>query len=356
MKVFIRADASVQIGTGHVMRCLTLADKLRNKGAAVSFICRKLPGDLCRLINKKNFAVYKIPNRDLSSGFDIDVDFDAEETCRILSREQEVTDWLIVDHYSLGEKWERRQRPHVKKIMIIDDLADRSHDCDLLLDQNLNKDMQNRYNGLVPDYCIKFLGPRHAFLRSEFVVARQGLRQREGRVKRILVFFGGTDPANQTVKVLEAMRLTGFSEISVDVVVGKTNPYQGQVKEFCSAMANVNFYCQVQNMAQLMVNADLAIGAGGATVWERCYLGLPAIILVVAQNQAEVASAVAGAGAARNLGWSAGISVEELAEAIKWAIDNPDEIKRMSKKALNLMGDPESETNDSIIQTIMAGE
>ncbi|RJQ40803.1 MAG: UDP-2,4-diacetamido-2,4,6-trideoxy-beta-L-altropyranose hydrolase, partial [Nitrospiraceae bacterium] len=311
---------------------------------------------LCRLINKKNFTVYKIPNQDLNSGSDINVDLDAEETCRILSSEQEVPDWLIVDHYSLGEKWERRQRPHVKKIMVIDDLADRSHDCDLLLDQNLYENMENRYNGLVPDHCIKFLGPRYAFLRSEFFLARQGLRLREGQVKKILVFFGGTDPGNQTVKTLEALRLLNSSEISVDVVVGQTNPYRAQVKKICSDVPNFYFFCQVQNMAQLMVNADLAIGAGGVAVWERCYLGLPALILVVAQNQSAVASAVAGAGAARNLGWSAGIRVEELSEAIKWAIDNPDEIKRMSKKALDLMGGSISETNDSIIQALMAGE
>lgn len=347
MKVVVRSDASVQLGAGHIMRCLALAGELRSEGARVSFICRELPGDLCGLVEKKGYPVRRLPesgrlpegkpDQDDYSRGDLSPAEDAVRTIAVLEKDGGA-DWLVVDHYSLDSRWESQMRPLVKNIMVIDDLADRPHDCDLLLDQNLCKDMETRYQGLVPAHCRKLLGPGHALLRPEFRAARKILRERDGRVRRILVFFGGSDPADQTSKALEAIRRLNRPDISVDVVVGDSNPARDRVREKCSRLPNTAYHCQVENMAGLMAAADLAIGAGGTAAWERCFLGLPAVVLVVAQNQDQAAAAVAAAGAVRNLGWHDKVGAESLADAVEELLRNPGALREMGEKAVKLMG------------------
>lgn len=348
VNTFFRVDSSIQMGTGHLMRCLTLADALRKKESNVSFICRELPGNLCDLIEKKGFKVYRLPyttvkynNKNQSSGYaqwlGVSWEEDAEQTNAILAKEETVVDWLIIDHYALDKQWESLTRPFVGKIMVIDDLADRPHDCDLLLDQNLYEDIETRYEGIVPNNCQLLLGPRYALLRQEFVEARKNLRERDGNVKNILIFFGGTDPTNETWKALEAVQLLNRPDIAIDVVVGAANSSKDSIKEICSTMSNAHYHCQVDNMAQLVVNADLAIGGGGTTTWERCLLALPTIVLVIAENQMETTKAVAKAGAIYNLGWSRLVSTEKIMVAIKKAIENKYQMKEMGKKALSLM-------------------
>ncbi|OPX90129.1 MAG: UDP-2,4-diacetamido-2,4,6-trideoxy-beta-L-altropyranose hydrolase [Pelotomaculum sp. PtaB.Bin013] len=362
MNVYIRADASVKIGTGHVIRCLTLAGELRGRGAEVSFICRELAGNLCNYINNKGFKVCLLPynkkNLDnysrserhcLGAGWQAD----AEQTVKILANEKKIIDWLIVDHYALDEQWEGRIKQHVKKIMVIDDLADRPHACHLLLDQNLYEDMEQRYDKLVPDYCVKLFGPGYALLRPEFREARKNLRKRDGTVRRILIFFGGSDPANQTEKALEAIRLLNRPDIAVDVIVGDSNPNKQRLEEICEGMHNVNYYCQVDNIAQLMTNADLAIGAGGTATWERCYLGLPAIILIIARNQMETTFAVQKKGAILSSFCFRNISIKELMEVIKKAINNKVILQDISKIAMGLLGGDEYKGSEAVLRRMM---
>ncbi len=366
MRVFIRTDSSTQIGSGHVMRCLTLADVLHDRGADVSFVCSDLPGNLSDLIERKGFRVHKLTYVETinnesdkpaytTNRLGIDWQLDADETITILCNSLQPIHWLIVDHYALDSNWECRIRAYVKRIMVIDDLADRIHDCDLLLDQNLYKDMEARYEGLVPDHCWKLLGPEYAILRREFIEARQKLRNRDGSVKRILVFFGEIDPTNETSKALEALRILDRSDILVDVVSGVNNPHRAQIQRLCSQMPNTRFRCQVDNMAQLMSAADLALGAGGTTTWERCFLGLPSIIMVIAQNQYEVARAVANAGAAWNLGWSTRVDIEHLSREIERAISDPDAMREMSGVATSLMGHGSSNGMQLLVDTLIEG-
>ncbi len=348
MKVFIRADASVLLGSGHIMRCMTLAGELQAEGALVSFICRDLPGNLCSLVENKGYTVHRLPYSGLPAEDkpkqDIDARLggvspaaDADQTMAVLERAGGA-DWIIVDHYALDSRWESKMRRYVKGIMVVDDLADRPHDCDLLLDQNLYKNMKTRYDGLVPARCRKLLGPGYALLRPEFREARKCLKEREGRVRRILVFFGGSDPSDQTSKALEAIRMLNRPDISVDVVVGKSNPHRDRVREQCSQVPNSEFYCQVDNMAGLMASADLAVGAGGTATWERCFLGLPAIVLVIAQNHYEATAAVAEAGAVLNLGWHEKVGPEKLANAVDEFLHNPGSLREMGDNAMNLVG------------------
>ncbi len=292
MNIYIRCDASNIIGTGHVMRCLTLANELTERGAHVSFICHDYLGNLNQYIQSCGYQIYILTGR-----LD-DLDSDAEETARILEGSiRGKVDWLIIDNYALGADWEKALRPYAKKIMVIDDLANRKHVCDLLLDQNLFSNMDNRYNNLLPDYCEMLLGSQYAMLRNEFKIARQHLRQRSDIVSRILVFFGGSDLTNETVKAISAIRqLDNVSSLVVDVVVGAANQNKETIRLLCENMPNFCFYCQTSNMAELMSNADMSIGGGGSTAWERCCVGLPSIVITVADNQVEPMQELANAG------------------------------------------------------------
>jgi UDP-2,4-diacetamido-2,4,6-trideoxy-beta-L-altropyranose hydrolase len=298
-RIAIRADASVDIGTGHVMRCLALAEALRSQGAEVVFICREQDGDLCGLIASK-FDVLRLPR--LPIGEEFDWQLDAQQTTQTLADKWPCAHWLIVDHYRLDARWERSVRSVAARIMAIDDLAERRHECELLVDQNLSRDMANRYTRLVPESTRLLLGPKHALLRTEFTAARRAARRRDGALHRILVFFGGSDASNETAKALEGLRLFGRPDIAIDVVVGATNPHCDQIGRLCSALPNARLHRQVNNMAELMGAADLALGAGGITTWERCCLGLPAVVTILADNQIELTHATADYGAIVNLG------------------------------------------------------
>lgn len=366
MNVVIRVDSSASIGTGHLIRCLTLGEALRKKSVQLSFISRELPGNLNVLIRKRDFKVWQLPLPDLSGESAVKKsdrsyfsgtswEEDVEKTLSVLS-ECKMPDWLIVDHYGLDKRWEEQMRPAVKKIMVIDDLADRLHDCDVLLDQNLHEAPETRYEKLVPPQCRKFLGPRFALLRSEFIEARKRLRKRDGNIRRILVFLGGTDPTNETEKVLRAINLMNRKDIAVDVVVGSANARKDEIKWMCEARPNFSYYCQVDNMADLMLRADLSIGAGGSTTWERCYLGLPTITLIVSSNQEEITKEVASLCAAWNAGRSEEVTPDHLAGTIQAVMEDPVSVREVGERALQLMGEAGSESAQGLlIQTILEG-
>jgi len=344
MKVVIRSDSSLQIGSGHVMRCLTLADELRQRGDTILFICREHPGNLIGLVEGKGYPVKRLPIEHVakpeetvhSEWLGTSWEQDAAVTIAVVGGTN--PQWLIVDHYALDRRWEEKFRTYVNRIMVIDDLADRPHDCDLLLDQNLYKNMESRYYDLVPVNCKKLLGPKYALLRPEFIEARRNLRERDGRVRHMLIFFGGSDPTNETAKALEAFRSLNRQEIAVDVVVGSLNVRWEEIKSLCTSMRNTIFHRQISNMAELMVLADLAIGAGGGTTWERCAVGLPSIVLTIAENQEATTAVVARTGVLWYLGRSTNVTIEHLAKAIRRALNNPLMLKEMSEKAARKMG------------------
>lgn len=319
MKVVFRADASLLMATGHVMRCKTLADGLRGRGAEVRFICREHPGHLIRLLRDDGYPCAVLPapaNSECAqdAGRDghaarpgVEPSEDARQTLEALGGFR--PDWLIVDHYGLDAAWERQFRPAVGRIFVIDDLADRPHDCDLLLDQNLHAAMDQRYTGLLPRHARQLLGPRFALLRPEFHKARASLRKRDGTIRRVLIFFGGVDLTQETEKSLEALRRLNRPDVAVDVVVGCGNPRADDISAKCSKMPNVMFHRQVANMAELMARSDFSFGAGGSTHWERCSVGLPTAVTVTAANQSTVTRDLAERNAVLLLGPSAAVDV-----------------------------------------------
>ncbi|MED4228938.1 UDP-2,4-diacetamido-2,4,6-trideoxy-beta-L-altropyranose hydrolase [Neobacillus cucumis] len=344
MNVVFRVDASNEIGSGHVMRCLTLAEKLREHGVTVTFICREHVGHLCDLIEEKGFKVLKLPaplrNTQIplltphSHWLGAPLEEDAIQCKQLLKRCS--VDLLIIDHYAIHYEWEHILRDIVRRIMVIDDLADRKHDCDLLCDPTV-LDNPNKYNLLVPAHCNTFLGPNYVLLRPEFY--EQGLhsRLRTGPVKRIFIFFGGVDPTNETGKALGAFLELGREEIQVDVVVGRSNTHKIKLKELCNQYPNLNFHVQINNMARIMHLADLSIGAGGSATWERCYLGLPTIVWSIAENQKEICKELGRKNVIKYLGDCDLVKQENVIKKLNEMIENEQERTNMSSAGFLLM-------------------
>jgi UDP-2,4-diacetamido-2,4,6-trideoxy-beta-L-altropyranose hydrolase len=290
VKIAFRTDASTRIGSGHVMRCLTLADALRNGGAEVCFIGRELHGNMFSVIEDLGFSVMRLTGKDVhgpddgSPWTEDDKRKDAVSTGNILRKHGTVFDGLVVDHYGTDEGWEKIVRDCTGKIMVIDDLANRPHDCDLLLDQNYYHSSGQRYHGLVPPCCTLLAGPQYALLRREFSEIRTR-PVKNGVVKRILIFFGGVDLTNETMKAMDAVNRLNIEGLRVDVVVGQSNPHRATIENLCQSWAGFHYYCQINFMSELMRNADLSIGAGGSTTLERICLGLPSLVISVAENQ-----------------------------------------------------------------------
>ena len=282
MNVAFRVDASNEIGTGHFMRCLTLATGLKQHGARVRFVSRHMPEHLVDMVNAKGHEFARLngsPSEEKAGDgtyahwLGVSQVQDAKDTSHALS--DQTWNWLVVDHYALDARWEIILRNAIKRILVIDDIADRQHNCDVLLDQNFYADMDTRYAGKVPAHCRLFLGPRYALLREEYRRLRVQVTLLKGLVKRILVFFGGVDSENYTTRAIEALASISRHGLHVDVVIGVLHPHREQIESTC---ADNKFVCHVQTdqMAELMASADLAVGAGGSASWERCSLGLPA--------------------------------------------------------------------------------
>ena len=282
MRVLFRVDASISIGSGHVMRCLTLAHALKSRGAQVLFICRASGGDLGGLLRDQGIEVAWLVAPSAKA--------DAEQTLDVMALHAFGTgDWVVLDHYGLSRAWESTIRRSGSRILVIDDLANRPHDCDLLLDQNLVADYQARYAGLVAEETITLLGPRYAMLQPSYREAHQTARRRSGRPRRIMVFFGGADLPDMTTKVVEAL-LQRPEDVVVDMVVGAANPKRELLLDLAAANPRIVAHTQLPSLTGLMLQADLSIGAGGATTWERLCLRLPGVVVTLADNQRPVAA------------------------------------------------------------------
>jgi len=320
LKLIIRTDSSQKIGSGHLMRSLTLAEELKRNGSNVTFISRAHAGNMNFIISQKGFKVLELPKPEpkqyvkstnpgdnYNQWLGVSQQQDAKESINKLG--QIIFDWLIIDHYGLDEVWEKEMRPYVRNIMVIDDLANRTHDCDLLLDQNWFNDKESRYNGLVPTGCTKLLGPQYALLRSEFSKARKNLQPRSGKIRRIFIFFGGSDPYNLTGMTLKALSVPELAHLEVDVVIGASNPNKIQIEKLTESRSFTHLHFQVDNMAELMAKADFAIGSGGVNTWERICLKLFSFTASFADNQSLLLGSVNEAGVICHLG-----NISELAE------------------------------------------
>ncbi|MAM39364.1 MAG: UDP-2,4-diacetamido-2,4,6-trideoxy-beta-L-altropyranose hydrolase [Erythrobacter sp.] len=308
--IAFRTDASLEIGTGHVMRCLTLADRLRECGARTLFISRKHCGHLFDQIVDRGHEVRVLPpppnSRTTLDGdtahaawLGVEWGVDAEQTQQSLAGERPA--WLVVDHYAIDCRWERALRSACERLMVMDDLADRPHDCELLLDPTLGR-THGDYADHLGSEVQTFLGPQYALLRPEFAASRaESLARRNApELRHVLITMGGVDKDNATGRVLDAIEASDLpSQMKLTVVMGSQAPWFAKVQDYARKMRfATHVRVGVTDMARLMTKSDLAIGAAGGTSWERCCLGLPTIQYVVAENQLVIARQLAQIGAA----------------------------------------------------------
>ena len=314
MKILFRVDASFIIGSGHVMRCLTLAKSLAANGAQCCFVCREHPGNLISKIRESGFPVSVLPTDATARASDqqeciVDSNSDAWLGVAWATDAEQTKagaggaafDWLIVDHYGLDSRWEKALRPVCSKLMAIDDLASRMHDCDVLLDQNFGRD-DDEYLSLVPDACVVLAGPQYALLRAEFASLRNNsLRRRESpQMKNLLITMGGVDKVNATCKVLVALQNCRLpNDLHINVVMGQHAPHLEKVLLLTKQMVQpTELLVGAENMAELMAHSDFVIGAAGSTIWELFCLATPTIIVTVAENQENSAKYIRKVGAA----------------------------------------------------------
>lgn len=343
--IAFRVDASLEIGTGHLMRCLTLANALREQGAVCRFISRAHDGNLIEMIRQRGFETFVLP---VCEGFDVPKEAgqpahaawlgatwstDAQQTQTLLGDFD--IDWLIVDHYALDARWEREVANACARIMVIDDLADREHDCAVLLDQNLGRDPSD-YAGLVPSECKVLVGVKYALLRGEFASMRAYslARRRQAKLDTILVTMGGVDKDNATSAVLDALADCPLpSACRVIVLMGPRAPWLDVVRAKAVTMPRkTEVLVNATNVAELMAESDLSIGAAGSTSWERCAVGLPTFMLTLAFNQREVSAALYETGAVEAFELGRDFKSDFIA-AISRLNDDPQRLRHMSESS-----------------------
>ena len=342
-----RADASLQIGSGHVMRCLTLADAFADEGAQCHFLCRAHPGHLMEAIVAHGHVIHELPNA-MASGADsnskapahsawlgCDWGIDARQSREVIQTLE--PNWLVVDHYALDARWEQAVSSQSCRLLIIDDLADRPHAADLLLDQNLGRSSAD-YSALVPASCRCLIGPQYGLLRPEFARLREvSLDRRWSRrsLGQLLITLGGVDKDNAAGRVLSALKACDLpDDCRVSVIMGETAPWLASVRSQAANMPwPTEVVVNVADMAWRMANADLAIGAAGSTAWERCCLALPTFMLVLADNQRNIATNLDAAGAVVSFG-----TPDNLGEMVThWTtLTQPDVLESMAYTAASI--------------------
>ncbi|WP_169047031.1 UDP-2,4-diacetamido-2,4,6-trideoxy-beta-L-altropyranose hydrolase [Aeromonas salmonicida] len=263
--VAFRLDAGAEIGLGHLMRCLAIADRLRAAGAECHFLCHDLPAHLLPLLQAHHH--HSLTTQD-----------DAGPLPGLQP------DWLVFDHYQIDRVVEQELAVHCDQLLVIDDLADRPHHCQLLLDQGPLRTAAD-YQPLIPADCRLLLGTDYALLRP---ACRQLARQQTSQWQRGLICFGGADPAGACLTTLNSLaRLPWARTIQWTLVAGGANPFWPELEQRVSELSELKIALlrQSDQMAQLMNQHDFAIGAAGGMTWERACLGLPTLAVPIVDNQ-----------------------------------------------------------------------
>ncbi len=336
------------MGSGHLMRCLTLADELnKNSSVNIFFISRNHKGNINRIVKQRNFRIIELPtskNKITEAKYDknlygirwlgVSQEEDANEFLNAINCIE--PDLLIIDHYGIGEKWETLVRKHVKKIMVVDDLANRIHDCDFLLDQNYYDKLEDRYKSFVPKDCKLFLGPKYILLRDEFLETNRIL-SRNKRKNRIFIFFGAIDQFNLTLNTLKSLHLNNSNNFIADIVIGKENPNKQIIKDYVSNHSNLNLYVQIDNFSEILENASICIGSGGTAIWESCFLGIPSFIITFAENQILSVEYLASKNIIEYYGHHDDIELVDLSNRIFEFLNNSERLKILSQNCVRLV-------------------
>lgn len=339
LKIVFRVDSSVGIGSGHFVRCLSLAEEFSKYNVDILFITSINSGSCVDQVAKNGFKVELLPHNLCSDDCEI-IYTDAYECSRVINLVGGA-DLLIVDSYYIDKKWERILKLAVKNLLVIDDLENREHECQFILDQNLIDYDDQNYLGLLPKYCKKYFGPRYALIRAQFHEIYHNVSKEISNILQILIMFGGSDPTNETQKVLEAINQPTNSKINITVIFGRDCPHKELILNSELNTTNVTFLVGVDNMASEMSKADIMIGAGGGSVWERCSLGLPSISIATANNQISQLEKLAEKGALLYLGESKNVQVDDIKFAVEKLIaDNQlrEGMRRIAREIVDAKG------------------
>ena len=336
-----RADADLSIGGGHVMRCLTLADELARHGWRCTFAASEDSIRVLPALERSPHSVVTLPTQR------------TDQLALMTSVWSQSVELLVFDHYGLDAEYERVCRRWAQQILVVDDLANRAHDADVLLDQGLGRDPGD-YCGLVADECTMLCGSAYILLKSQFYDSRASALERRKnatKVERILIAFGSVDTDNATMLSLKALQATDL-DCAVDVVLGAQAPHREQVRQFLSELnGQGRLHVDVRDMSALMVDADIGIAGAGGTVWEFCGLGLPTLVITLAANQQPNAAALRKSGAARVLGSLANLDLGSVTIALREMVANAAERGRLSDKAASICDCQGAERVADILQS-----
>ena len=341
MNIIFRVDASTGIGSGHVRRCLTLASYLRKRGANVSFICREVIGNLCTLLEQEKFIVHRLrfehPSAGKSAPQQIRVGDDAIASAAIIDKHGPF-DWLVVDHYCLGQRWERAVSQSVGNIFVIDDLANHPHSCNALLNHAYLNDLRKRYDGLVSPNTRLLLGPKHFILNPAFHNAKNNAVPLVSRNQRILIFFGGADVTDETTKAVQALRTPASFRIDVDVVITQQNRHRDSIKALVRNLKQHTLHEDLPDLSQLMAQATIILSAGGGTIYESIFMGLPSIVVTTAEHQTAAAKQLNQSKLILWLGSSQSITAPLIRDTIKtWISKETDKALVEPEQLMNVV-------------------
>ncbi|MEA2619304.1 MAG: UDP-2,4-diacetamido-2,4,6-trideoxy-beta-L-altropyranose hydrolase [Chloroflexota bacterium] len=345
-RVILRADASASVGTGHVVRSRTLAEALLGRGWRATLVTRDLPEGLADALAATAIELVRLPpagSRESEPG-------------EIAARIEGDAALVVGDDYDLDAAWFEgvRRRVPGAALMAIDDLADRRLPADLILNQNLGASAA-AYAGLLPVEARILAGPMYALLRPEFARLRARRRTRDGQVERILVFMSGADDADVTARAVVGLGQLGQSRRAVDVVVGAAYPHLPGLRGIVDRTPGTRLHVNTGAMAELMDAADLAIGAASSASWERCALGLPAVLVTLADNQVAAEHQLVDAGAATAIGWHTTVTATEIERAVRILGEDPARVAAMSVAAAAVTDGAGTERVVDEIEAIVTG-
>jgi UDP-2,4-diacetamido-2,4,6-trideoxy-beta-L-altropyranose hydrolase len=347
--IAIRVDSSLIIGSGHVMRCITLANALqKDVDANIVFFCRSYEGNIIDFIKNSGFcvvvmAVSESPiknDRDYQTWLGASQSVDAENFITVANKQGlDQFNLILTDHYGISEEWENKVRPFTNCIAVIDDLANRMHSCDFIIDQNYFKNYETRYNSLTNIECQKLLGPSYTLLREEFSDLKKKLAPFEERFSKkiITIFFGGTDPDNHSEKALKGLLAKLDDSYNINVILGKSNPNIDKLNKYKQKFANVTVSIQVNNMSEHIGQSLLFVGAIGATTWERCLCGTPGLVSSIAENQVQAAIDLHEIEGHHYLGKADTLSDKDYGDAALMLLNNKELLKQQNIASKNLV-------------------
>jgi UDP-2,4-diacetamido-2,4,6-trideoxy-beta-L-altropyranose hydrolase len=340
LDVLIRADASTAIGSGHIARTSALAHRLRRANMRVGFACRQFAGDRIERLRADGFPVFEFQagRTDPDDWLGVPLADEIEEMHALMARLDAPPTWVVVDHYALDYRWEVAIASRVPRIFVIDDLANRQHCCVALLDHNYHQQPEARYAGKVLPTTKFFVGPTYALLRDEFFSQRRQARRRGGQVARILIMYGGFDQAGYVRDTMHALAVANIAAdvdciVPADAVEAHRDMIAGSERTRFRVRGFTN------NVAALMNDADLAIGAAGVTNWERCFLGLPSIVSAIAPNQEPALQALGREQIVQSMGTWKPNNVGALVAAIRALALDPERLRAYSQRSFAICGD-----------------